>query len=135
MVCDRCVLQISTVRHRCLSWSFVPPSQEHDSLISECRLEPSHGAEEEDQDHDCNQRERRTREKLRRPVEALAAPGLHKGDERENESDSVTNQRNGNGSLWGPSCSRWRNRPAGDPETEKEERRESELLQMIHAPA
>lgn len=84
------------------------------------RLDPSHGAEEEDQHHDRNQREWRAGEKLRRPVETLALPGLHESDEREHEPDPETNQRNGNRSLWRPSCSRLRNRPARDPETEKE---------------
>jgi hypothetical protein len=52
-------------------------------------LPPHHRPKENDQDADGDEGERGASEKLRRPIETLAAPGLHESDERQDEPDGV----------------------------------------------
>ena len=56
-------------------------------------LNPGHGSKEDDQDADGDKGERCAREKLRRPIETLPASRLHERDQRQNETDRVTTER------------------------------------------
>lgn len=84
------------------------------------RLQAGHGAKKNDQRANGYERERRTREKLRRSVETLSAPRLHKGDQRQNKADAVTDQRDHDHSLRGITTERTGHPAAHQPEPEEE---------------
>jgi hypothetical protein len=98
-------------------------------------LQPGHGAKENDQDTDGDERQWRASEKFRRPIETLATAGLHERDERQHEPHGVTDQRNGESRRWSPP-EPGSGRSAQKPEPEKEKRRQPEFAQVVHsAPA
>jgi hypothetical protein len=96
-------------------------------------LQSGHGSKEKNQNADGDERERSAREKLRCPIQALTAPGLHEGDQSQNEPDAITDHRDRDRGLRGPPCRGTGQRTAHQTETKKEKRRESNFAQMIHA--
>jgi hypothetical protein len=93
-----------------------------------------HGPKEKDQHANDHQAERSAREKLRYPIQALTAPGLHERDQSQNEPDTITDQRDGSGSFWSTAHRGSGERTANQAKPKEEKRRDSKFAQMIHAP-
>ena len=98
------------------------------------RLQAGHGPKEKDQHADGHERKRGAREKLSRPIETLAAPGLHECEQSQDEPEAVADHRDGDSGLRGPARRGTRKRTAQEAEPKEEKRREPEFAQVIHAP-
>lgn len=97
-------------------------------------LQTCHGSKEKDQDADGDERQGRTRQKFCYPIETLAASGLRECKQGQDESDAITDHRDGHGGLRSPACRGTRKRTAQEAEPKEEKGRESKFAQVIQAP-
>ena len=71
------------------------PCGSRSHVFSFSSLPPHHGAKENDQNSDGNERERRAREKFRRSIQTLATARSHESDQRQHQAHAVTDQGHG----------------------------------------
>jgi len=115
-----------------------PPRSPRDESESypprkKARLTQDHGPQEKDQDADGDEGERAAREKLRCAIEILAALGIHKCDQGENEPEAITDQRQDDSRSRRPTSRGARKRTDDQSEPKEEKRREPKFAQVMHA--